>query len=221
MKGKKITNRHLDALGRTILRSGTAGTGEIEKIVSDPRLFDRVLAQIAAGELEERGTTVRISWKPITAFCGLLVLLTVPLLGYLKFPGSESASQPRVLPVTLTVESDARPFVPDLAKVPTATERPTIVPAVFTKRTEKPAAEPKVRPQKIKPKPPEAAFLPIGLSTGAEDAVIDGRVVRVEMPRAALFALGVDLPLENGTKAVKADLLVGADGIPRGIRLVE
>jgi hypothetical protein len=59
---------------------------------------------------------------------------------------------------------------------------------------------------------------PGGLSeTPAEDL----RVVRAELSRAALFALGVNLPIEDGAAKVKTDLLVGRDGVARAIRLVE
>ena len=41
------------------------------------------------------------------------------------------------------------------------------------------------------------------------------------MPRSALFAMGVNIPLENDAEVVKADLLVGTDGVTRAIRVVE
>lgn len=53
------------------------------------------------------------------------------------------------------------------------------------------------------------------------EAARGGHVVRVDMPRSSLFAMGVNVPLENETGSIKADLLVGPDGVTRGIRLVE
>jgi hypothetical protein len=44
------------------------------------------------------------------------------------------------------------------------------------------------------------------------------QVVRVEMPREALAGLGWPVA-EEGRQTVQADLLVGQDGIARGIRL--
>ena len=48
------------------------------------------------------------------------------------------------------------------------------------------------------------------------------QVVRVEMPRSALAALGYvhAPPPSEAATAVRADLLVGNDGIARGIRFV-
>ena len=48
-----------------------------------------------------------------------------------------------------------------------------------------------------------------------------GRVVRVDMPRSSLFAMGVDLPLENDSKYIKTDLSLAADGVPRAIRFLD
>lgn len=47
------------------------------------------------------------------------------------------------------------------------------------------------------------------------------RIVRAELSPSALFALGVNLPIENGSQKIKTDLLVGADGVARAIRLIE
>ncbi|HEX2639339.1 MAG TPA: hypothetical protein VHL50_02155, partial [Pyrinomonadaceae bacterium] len=48
-----------------------------------------------------------------------------------------------------------------------------------------------------------------------------GQIVRVELPRSSLYALGVDLPIENQAAAkIKADLLIGDDGVMRAVRVV-
>jgi predicted anti-sigma-YlaC factor YlaD len=47
-----------------------------------------------------------------------------------------------------------------------------------------------------------------------------GYIVRVELPVAALPALGVDVLPASTRNAVQADVLVGQDGQPRAIRLV-
>jgi hypothetical protein len=55
----------------------------------------------------------------------------------------------------------------------------------------------------------------------SEEATRNGRIVRVELSRASLVALGVNIPLDSETQFVKTDLLIGPDGVPRAIRLVE
>jgi hypothetical protein len=82
-------------------------------------------------------------------------------------------------------------------------------------------------------RPPRAPSAPAVAEADAEEdftpllygdpwADVDAvQVVRVEMPRSALAALGyVDAPPPSDAAAVRADLLVGNDGIARGIRFV-
>jgi hypothetical protein len=46
-------------------------------------------------------------------------------------------------------------------------------------------------------------------------------VIRVDVPRSTLFAMGFPVSLENESPTVKADLLIGPDGATRAVRLVE
>ena len=48
-----------------------------------------------------------------------------------------------------------------------------------------------------------------------------GQIVRTEISRSSLFAMGVDLPLEGANEKIKTDLLVGPDGVVRGVRIVK
>jgi len=47
-----------------------------------------------------------------------------------------------------------------------------------------------------------------------------GQLVRVEMPRTALLAFGLPMNIERADEPVKADVLVGHDGLARAIRFV-
>ena len=46
-------------------------------------------------------------------------------------------------------------------------------------------------------------------------------VVRVEIPRATLLSMGLPMNTDRGNTLVKADVVVGDDGVPRAIRLVQ
>jgi len=48
----------------------------------------------------------------------------------------------------------------------------------------------------------------------------NGELIRVQMPSSALIALGLPVNVENADKPVKADLLIGEDGLARAIRFV-
>lgn len=223
MKRGRLTNRELDELGKRLVAAARPGESEIDLLVSNPRLYDGVLAKISELERsDERRATVR--WMPVGALAGAVLLVSASLLAYVKMSvfDDEFVRAPKALPYVV----NEKPFVadaeiPDPRPVAGEEERPRPFRAAATRTVELPPRK-RARKPRAEPVPgPEAAFHPIGLAERAEDAAIDGRVVRVEMPRSTLFALGVDLPLENGMRAVKADLLVGADGLPRGIRLVE
>jgi|SRR5262245_48595877 len=67
-------------------------------------------------------------------------------------------------------------------------------------------------------------FFPISYSDGQEstesEEVIRVKVIRVQMPRPALIAFGLPVNIERADVPVKADLLVGEDGLARAIRFV-
>lgn len=52
-------------------------------------------------------------------------------------------------------------------------------------------------------------------------AMESGTVVRVQLSRSALRSLGLPLNIERADGLIKADLVVGDDGVARAIRLVE
>src|SRR5262249_45640778 len=67
-------------------------------------------------------------------------------------------------------------------------------------------------------------FFPLSYSNDQRDTesdeVIRVQVIRVQMPRPALIAFGLPVNIERADVPVKADLLVGEDGMARAIRFV-
>ncbi|MCA1629186.1 MAG: hypothetical protein LC774_02215 [Acidobacteria bacterium] len=60
----------------------------------------------------------------------------------------------------------------------------------------------------------------VRLATGDGSAPLEsGQMVRVQVPRAALAALGLPVNAERAGELVKADILLGHDGTARAIRL--
>lgn len=62
-------------------------------------------------------------------------------------------------------------------------------------------------------------FLPLTYG-GNLSQLDDGQVVRVELPRSALQSFGLPLNAERANERVKADVLLGHDGVARAIRFV-
>jgi hypothetical protein len=48
-----------------------------------------------------------------------------------------------------------------------------------------------------------------------------GQVVRVKLPRSMLASFGIAVNMEPGDEPVRADLVLGNDGVPRSIRLID
>jgi hypothetical protein len=62
-------------------------------------------------------------------------------------------------------------------------------------------------------------FFPLSYG-GDQKPMESGEVIRVQMPRSALIAFGLPVNVERADVPVKADLLVGEDGLARAIRFV-
>jgi hypothetical protein len=62
-------------------------------------------------------------------------------------------------------------------------------------------------------------FLPVAGFTDPRDAE-EGQILRVELPRSALLSFGLPMNPERAGERVRADVLVGSDGLARAIRFV-
>ena len=63
-------------------------------------------------------------------------------------------------------------------------------------------------------------FYPITY-TDNQDSNDGGQLVRVELPRSSIAAMGIDPPVENESPKVKTDLLIGSDGVMKAVRFVK
>lgn len=63
-------------------------------------------------------------------------------------------------------------------------------------------------------------FLPLAYA-GPLNLEDGGQLVRVEMSRAAMFSMGLPVNMDRYRERVKADILLGADGLAQAIRFVQ
>jgi hypothetical protein len=63
-------------------------------------------------------------------------------------------------------------------------------------------------------------FIPLVAGAPSATPLESGQLVRVQLPRAALASLGLPLNAERGNEPVKADVLLGNDGLAHAIRFV-
>jgi hypothetical protein len=62
-------------------------------------------------------------------------------------------------------------------------------------------------------------FMPVAYGDNLND-FDNGRIIRVEMPRSALAQFGLPVNMERANERIKADVLIGDDGMARAIRFV-
>jgi hypothetical protein len=63
-------------------------------------------------------------------------------------------------------------------------------------------------------------FMPLGYA-GPINLQDGGQLVRVELPRSAMWSMGLPVNMDRYGERVKADVLLGADGLARAIRFVQ
>lgn len=62
-------------------------------------------------------------------------------------------------------------------------------------------------------------FMPVSYGDNLNE-IDQGRIVRVEMPRSALAQFGLPINMDRANERIKADVLIGDDGMARAIRFV-
>jgi hypothetical protein len=108
------------------------------------------------------------------------------------------------------VQNDARAEAPALPSPVTNKN------AVAKKTTPKPRRE--VYTQNVEEAEIATDYIPLTYVANSEER--SGQVVRVEMPRSAMLAMGLPLNNEPTGERVKADVIVGDDGLALAIRFV-
>jgi hypothetical protein len=63
-------------------------------------------------------------------------------------------------------------------------------------------------------------FMPLGYA-GPINPQDGGQLVRVELPRSAMLSMGLPVNMDRYGERVKADVLLGPDGLARAIRFVQ
>jgi hypothetical protein len=205
---------------------------DIETIASKPELFDGVLSLIAADgprPVDRRGVL-----RPIMAgFAGVTLVSAAAIFVVLHGGGDPGLDNP----VAIKPPASDRTLAADKRQASKGDE--IADPKRVAVSVDEPVVETPSRPMKIANRTglrPEGAhrsaeivqqvrstdrFYAVSYAGDPHETERGGRIVRVDIPRLTLFAMGVDIPLENERDTVRADLLVGSDGVTRAIRVVE
>jgi hypothetical protein len=77
----------------------------------------------------------------------------------------------------------------------------------------------------LQPQADSDGFIPLPNSAGFAAAdTADGdevNLVRVEVPRSAMFALGLDVSADRAEEMVEADVMLGSNGMARAVRFLD
>ena len=218
MRDREVQNKRLDEIGKSMLIASKLPEDEIEKIAASPRLFGAVLARINEEKVPVEVTdgikAWQWNWRLSVAAYGLLAIFLSAMIVigiYEKRPVTVVNA-----PVHKEPDMVVSPYMPDRpidVKMPDRGNGSIAQHAVF-----------KTRPRTSEHRKPRveevSEFYPL---TGNLDMNEEnGQLVRVNLPRNALASMGIDeVPFETGSSKIKADLLVGSDGVMRAVRFVK
>ena len=98
--------------------------------------------------------------------------------------------------------------------------------AIFLVRSRQPeAARPPVHRTvelaMLQPQADADGFIPLPNSAGTAADEDDVNLVRVEVPRSAMIALGLDVSADRAEEMVEADVMVGSNGLARAVRFLD
>ena len=218
----EVKPRELDKIGTKLIASSVLSEREIDRIAESPFLYSGVKSRI-----ESPTASNVFSFTPRFAlgFGSLFVVVGIAAVGlFLLRDGDPNIAVRRVhVPIPLREQPVSYPSSDkgDIASLPgpvLATEKrtsPHYQNASFSRTDDRSSTRRKPVPE---PRP-DLEFYPLAYAGDPKETVTGGRVLQVEMSRSSLFAMGFNIPIDNGAELVKADLLVGPDGVPRGIRL--
>ena len=226
MNKPKLQPGDLDRIGKKLIAQDVMSENDIENIVNSPFLFSTVRSRVLA---DAATSSRRFGFARYFVLAGsslVIVFGVFATVSYFRIKQQPVAivEQPKVIQIQ-------RSKVPD--GFTTKREEPLpidpLVERVNNKRRVSQQAQtidyrkpglPSARGQQRQVQQPPLEFHPIAF-TGDPNDIAGGRVVRVELSRQALFAMGANIPLENGVENVKADLLIGPDGVTRAVRLAK
>lgn len=267
MKRQNLKNKEIDQIGSRLLKVTKPSNEEIEKIISEPHLFDSIQMRIKADEqlhIEAEHGFADWSWLKlsflnrqmvVSAVAILVVFMVFAALIFVKDQESANVAEEKKI-VNPKVQSELTKVEDSLNDSETEVEKDFVskksgndkkiiskkksykpskqirktnsakIQQVSAKSSDKPK---RVKPQKIvkeespqvAKKEPQKIFYSLPFAENSETGNENLQVVSTKLSRSELFALGVNLQLENENSTVETELLVGDDGVARAIRVVE
>ena len=145
----------------------------------------------------------------------LLMFALLPVMRRHRQAANVAASNPKdstaVRAIQTTKETETKPKPDDLAV--SVKQKPQVI-----SQRHLPVRQ-AVAPEVSQPKEIATDFIP--LTYGDPSVGSDAQMVRVELPRSAMASFGLPVNMDRADQRVKADVLLGSDGLARAIRFVQ
>lgn len=241
MKRRILKNENLDRLGREIVGAASKRKSEeIKKILNSPTLFQSVRKRIESdrrirgsknASFSRRNNFYLLSWQQLAAISVILLFFIFSAIVFYNLERSQivqigapeisSPAKPlEIPPPEARAEEKQSEFVKaDFRE--SIKRRPQIFTGERVKARNAQINPVSQRKSKSKQTLPPVEFYALGSASNTVQPGEELKVVRTELSRAELFALGVNLSIENGPEKIKTDMLVGRDGVARAFRIVE
>lgn len=242
MKKRFIEDKILDEVGSRILERTRLKESEIEKIVSNSKLFDSIKAEI--GKEKNRREKFKISgktpvftnlnWKKTVLAFGVLLIFSVIFLGMI-FSGKNDSSQNALVESAVSPENK-REILPvknlpapksDEKEIPNSysvvksekRERKQFLKAASSKQAHKESA--RKRKQQMEIAKNQEEFYPLTFAGDLYFGEDTKSIVRAEVKSEDLIRMGLNLPIENRNEVFKTEMIVSSDGMPLAVRFIE
>ena len=202
-------------------------SADVRTVQVSPVIEDRLLAEFRSINTRTFNSS-RFRWGYAYAAAAAVLLITLTVVAIRSSKPNEIPFVRKEVAVAPTgsIEAQKQPLPREVHKVtPGTVTRPAV------KRKAKPVRSRDVKPlEAIAQTVREAGgasdteitteFIPVGYSNPAmlQDG---GQVVRVELPRYAMARFGLPVNMDRYDEKVKADVLMGVDGLARAIRFVQ
>jgi len=204
----------LDGLG-----SVSSLVAELHKLDLPLEVTERFAARLAEEESRARAEPVwrgwlgrPVPWRARLAWCGVLTILIVAGILWTARPHSKAGLRPAAQRRQPAVAAAPRELVND-------------IPAPRLRQARR-SAKRSVRREHMAPRTPAVAreiatpFFALPFSDGALP-LDEATMIRVELPRSALELAGLPVDEDRRNQRIRADLILGVDGLARAIRFVE
>ena len=234
MRDRKPKRSDIDGAGRLLFAAAKLTDAEIDRIAARPGMFDAVCARIASEPVADMerargGIGVLTAYKTVLGTSLAAVLCVTAVAVYLQQDNQGSvatgtditAPRPEAAPShSASKVNFIKGFTQGTAEILEEPSAPVQTTVQYADQREARRTPPRAERAAYRP-PRSADFVAVTYTGDGGESARGGRVVRVDVPRSTLFAMGFDVSLENDSPTVKADLLIGPDGVTRAVRLVE